>query len=568
MIDYRYRHPLACIAAVVLAGTMLMVAFTSSARANAYHDFLCRVPYGPNAGRAAPADDLVYTVIGYYVLAEDTCASGGSLAAAIDGELPHPYGAGAAITFNAPAGLTIDAFTLWRYESDGPAQPYGAPASNLDYSPGPPSVQGLCAQSFACSSRGTPSYPLDPSNAVSVSGLSGVTQIQWSASCGGGPGGECPLSGSTTLASQYDVYAADIDLHDGTPPSVSDVSGPLAAGGTLSGQQTISFSATDGQSGVYGGMLVVDGRVALARILDRNGGACESLGVTTDGQRSFEHPQPCKSSLSASLTLDTDAYAAGTHSLELVVEDAAGNQTVAYDGRITTSGPSAGGVNGSISAPAIANGQSPCAREALDLEVNGKAKAPVIAYGKQVTVGGMLHCGAVPIRDATVALSSVGGPAGAALAATVRTAPDGSFSYSVPTGPDRTLRFSYTAYSDDHAPSATASVAIRIRPRIELRIAPQRTSNGNSISWSGTVAGAPYPSAGVTLDVEVSELGRWRIFEQIVARHKGRFHYRYRFHATTEPTTYAFRVALPANGAQGYPYTPGASNTVAVHVAP
>jgi hypothetical protein len=567
MIDSQHRHRRLRTAGALLAAATCLLASPAVAAANGYHDFLCRIPHGPNAGRPAPADDLAYAVSGDYVFAGDTCADGGSLYAAMDGELPHPYGAGGSITFNAPAGLTIGGFTLWRYEADGPGQPYGSPASNLSYTPGPPSVQGLCVQG-PCNSRGTPSDPLDPADAVGVAGLSGVTQIQWSAACGGGPGGECPPSGSGTLSSQYDVYAADIDLVDGTPPAVDDVGGPLVAGGTLSGKQTISFDASDGQSGVYGGTLLVDGRVAVSRILDTNGGSCESLGVTTDGQRSFEHAQPSKSSLSANLTLDTEELSAGEHSLELIVEDAAGNQTVAYDARITTSGASLAGVTGSSAAPAIANGQSPCSGEALTLAVNGGAKPPMLAYGKAVTVRGVLHCGAVPIRRAEVAVSTLGGPPGAALATAVQTGIDGSFSYRVPTGPDRTLRFSYTAYSDDPAPSATATVAIRIRPRIDLRIVPQSTSNGHRIRWSGTVVGGPYPAAGVTLDVEVDEGGRWRIFEQVVARARGRFQYSYRFHATTESTTYTFRVALPANGARGYPYAPGASNAVAVHVAP
>ena len=102
-------------------------------------------------------------------------------------------------------------------------------------------------------------------------------------------------SGAGTLSSQYDVYAADVDLVDDTPPSVSGVSGPLLAGGTLAGQQAVSFDASDGQSGVYGGSLVVDGHTVVSQILDTNGGACQSLNVTTDGQRSFEHAQPCQS---------------------------------------------------------------------------------------------------------------------------------------------------------------------------------------------------------------------------------------------------------------------------------
>ena len=108
----------------------------------------------------------------------------------------------------------------------------------------------------------------------------------------------------------------------------------------MSGEQSVSFDAADGQSGVYGGSLVVDGHTVVSQVLDSDEGRCRSLGVTSDGQRSFEYAQPCPLSLSASLTLDTSTLAPGPHTLELVVEDAAGNQTIGYDGAITVGGGS------------------------------------------------------------------------------------------------------------------------------------------------------------------------------------------------------------------------------------
>ena len=555
---------------MVLLGLSSLLAAPLPATANSYHDFLCRIPYGASAGRAAPADGVTYAINNDFIYAEDTCSSGGALYAQMVGEVTHPFATEASNTFTVPAGLTISRFVLWRYEADRPGQPYGTPASNLTYSPGGPiSVQGLCTE--GCS-RGNPADPLSSENVVSVPELSGVTHIRWSAACGGGPGGECPATGapgSGSLSSQYDVYAADIDLVDDTPPTVSNVGGPLVAGGTLSGQKAISFNASDGQSGVYSGSLIVDGETQVPQILDTNGGACQSLNVTKDGQRSFEYAQPCESSVSASVTLNTNLLAAGEHSLELIVEDAAGNRAIAYNGTITTSGPPQVGVNGSLTGrgPHVANGD-PCAGEALEVAVNGKRKPPVVPYGKSVTVRGVLHCGTVPIRDARVAIATLGGPAGAAIDTSVQTGLDGSFSYKVPTGPDRTLRFSYTAYSDDPGPSATATAAIIISPLISLSIKPHHTSNRHTIYWTGKITGGPYPQAGVTLDVEVREGRHWKIFDQVVANGKGRFRYSYRFHATEEPTTYAFRVALPDTGAQNYPYTHGASNTVEVHVDP
>jgi hypothetical protein len=564
------RHRPIRILAVFLAGAACLLAAPSSAAANGYHDFLCRIPYGAHAGRAAPADDVTYATTpgAPWLYAGDGCAGGGTLYAAMDGGVTHPYGVSALNTFIAPAGLTIAGFTIWRYEADGPSQPYGSPASNLLYSPGPPSVEGLCAQSLGCPSRGVQGNPFDPLNAVSVGQLGGVTVIQWSAACGGGETGVCPASGSGTFSSQYNVYAADIDLVDNTPPTVGGVGGPLVAGGTLAGQQAVSFNAADGQAGVYSGSLLVDGQTVVSQVLDTNGGACQSLNVTADGQRSFEHAQPCKSSVSASLTLNTNLLTAGQHSLELIVDDAAGNKDIGYNGSIMAKGSPSIGVNGgSIRGPHIANGQ-PCAGEALDLAVNGKRRPPVVPYGKTVTVKGVLHCGTVPIRGARVMITTLGGAASTAIQTSVLSALDGSFSYTVPKGPDRRLEFSYTAYSDDPAPAATVTATIMVRPRITLRIKPRRTTNRHTIHWTGTVTGGPYPQQGVTLDVEVKEGKHWKIFDQVVANSKGQFRYSYRFHATEEPTLYTFRVALPDTGAQGYPYTHGTSNTTNINVNP
>ena len=51
-----------------------------------------------------------------------------------------------------------------------------------------------------------------------------------------------------------------------------------------------------------------------------------------------------------------------------------------------------------------------------------------------------------------------------------------------------------------------------------------------------------------------------------MANTKGKFRYSYRFHATYEPTTYFFCVALPDSGSGGYPYASSGSNAVTVNV--
>jgi len=351
-----------------------------------------------------------------------------------------------------------------------------------------------------------------------------------------------------------ELLGSQLTLADSNLPSGTATGGALAGAGTLAGTESLTYNAQDSDSGVRLVQLLLDGRAVAQK--DYIAGC------------PYQNFAACPTTVSDELQWNTTTASNGTHELAMRVTNAAGNPSIVDEHTVTINNPGIG-VNGSVNGrgPHIANGD-PCAGEALELVVNGRRTAPVVTYGNTVMVKGVLHCGTVPIRGARVLIATVGGPGSAAISSSVQTALDGSFTYKVPTGPDRALRFSYTAYSDDPGPSATATATISIRPKIKLRIGPHGTSNGRATHWSGTIAGGPYPAQGVTLDVEVREGRHWRIFDQTVTNKKGRFRYSYRFHATTEPTTYTFRVALPASGSGGYPYTPGASNTINVHVNP
>jgi hypothetical protein len=87
--------------------------------------------------------------------------------------------------------------------------------------------------------------------------------------------------------------------------------------------------------------------------------------------------------------------------------------------------------------------------------------------------------------------------------------------------------------------------------------------------WTATVLGAPFPPQGITLVTQVREGRKWQTFDELVLHHEGiNLIYIYRFERTFRPTTYTFRIALPATGSGDYPYSFGASNAVSVHVKP
>jgi hypothetical protein len=504
---------------------------------------------------------------GQYITFGASCASGGEgsfgLTMGPDPTGEYFNGNGNTMSYSVPTGLTIANYSLQLYAFGGPCAV----------------VSGQCADGFGQvwvnhSGQSDPNYDYRnlgygaAASTVSASGLSGVSTVSIGVGCDPGQDLSYPCPGSADPEAQALVSSGSFTLLDSTVPSVANVSGSLLAGGTLTGAATITFTASDSGGGVYSATVLIDGHRVVREVPDSNGGLCVNLAPPSNATMAFAAPQPCPATEDISIPLDTAQFPAGQHHLQVVVTDAAGEEASAYDGTITTSGPPGVGVNGSINGrgPHIANGDS-CAGETLNLTVNGKSKPPAIPYGKTVIVRGVLHCGTVPIRGARVLIATIGGSRGAAIVSFVQTALDGSFEYAVPRGPDRTLRFSYVAYSDDPGPSATATAAIRISSRIKLRIKPHHTSNGHSIYWTGTVTGGPYPPQGVTLEVEVQEGRFWRVFDQVVANRKGQFHYSYRFHETTQPTTYTFRVALPDSGSGGYPYVPAASNTIGIHIA-
>lgn len=352
-----------------------------------------------------------------------------------------------------------------------------------------------------------------------------------------------------------ELLGAQLTLADSNLPSGSVTGGDLAGAGPLAGTAALTYTAQDNETGVRSVQLLIDGRPVAEH--------------DYIGECPYQEFAACPTSVSGELQWNTATVANGPHEAALQIVNAAADPLIVDEHPISvatqlihaSSSPLTGGLAG------IANGD-PCAGAELGVEVNGRPGAPVTPYGDPVTVRGVLHCGTVPIRGALLAISTVGTSANAAINTSVQTGVDGSFSYTVPTGPNRRLLFAYTAYGNDPGPTVTATATIAIRSRIKLAIGPRHTSNGHTIHWTGAIAGGPIPAPGVTLDVEVQEGRRWRIFDQTVTGRAGRFHYTYRFHATTEPTSYKFRVALPDTGSAGYPYAVGASNTVNVHVTP
>jgi len=187
------------------------------------------------------------------------------------------------------------------------------------------------------------------------------------------------------------------------------------------------------------------------------------------------------------------------------------------------------------------------------------------AYGAPDRVTGRLtNPAGQPIAGALLDVTETPADQGAKTVslAGVRTGPTGSWALTLPKGiSSSTLRIAYRSHLDDPAPTATATLRLRVHAGIELRIAPRVTSVGRSIFFSGTLHGAPIP-LGKQLVIEASSGGEWIQFDTISTTAKGRYRASYRF-KFPGPANYRFRVISPYEA--DFSFLGGASNVVDVH---
>src|SRR5271154_3184337 len=300
-------HSFSVVAVALLLGFGLALAPTAGA--GEYHVYSCRTP----AGAVAPTSGRSGSISVAADFDANSCASGGALMSALGTEGPH-YADTDLVTwsFSAPPGETMLAATLWRAgdslggTAENATYMYALEAPNNVFDSA--DVFDDCVNSFGCvAAVGDTSQPLSSVNRVVVPAANLGSHLYVVASCQGAPGWQCTTSGADENGYEAVVYlyAADITLADNTPPTVSNVGGSLAAGGTLSGVGDISFSATDTGSGLYQAVFLVDGHVVSQQLLNSASGPCRNVGGTSDGSNAFFEVEPCPLALSDDLSFDT-----------------------------------------------------------------------------------------------------------------------------------------------------------------------------------------------------------------------------------------------------------------------
>jgi hypothetical protein len=559
---------------ILLTVTLLVCAMPAAARAGRYHVYSCRMP----SGAAAPVDGWSGSKTGTFTYVHDTCGEpGGALLAALGDQPVRTANTDVATwEFAAPAGETLAGATLWRAaDADGGGAvnaTYGAwfsaPLDRND----PADAFGQCTAGWQCPSGvGNRSQPLAPENMLSVPSSKLNTHIYATVSCFGEAEYECPAGqgDSNNYAAAVYLYAADLTLEQTAGPSVSAVGGELAAAPAVAGTTDLTFTASDSGSGVYAAQFILDGTPVQTTVLDEAGGHCRDVGQTTDGLPAFLYLQPCPSSVSADVGLDTARAGNGSHHLVVRVLDAAGNAAPVLDRMISVANPVASGGAGQAGAGAgAANGVGASAQATLTARWRRSARPTLTStFGRRESVAGRLTGpGGAPIAAAEVEVSATPTFAGAASVRMrgARTHSNGSFSLTLPAHlSSRTLRITYRARAGEAQPAASRTLRLAVRAPVTLAIAPRTSHRGGTIRFSGRLLAGPIPRGGKPLILEArSGRGAWIQFHVVRTDGRGRYRSSYRFRFPG-PARYRFRVVC--EGEADYPFAPGSSPVLGVN---
>lgn len=339
------------------------------------------------------------------------------------------------------------------------------------------------------------------------------------------------------------VRGMEVTLREDVPPVILPPGGTLLSAGSQSGIRTLTYSASDPQSG----LIKVD---AL-------------LGDTVVGSHDLSPRCPgsdftvCPASESGAFQVDTRAVANGSHPLTIRVKDAAGNQRVIHgEGAVEVANPP-----GLTQSPTTA-GSVPT--YALSARFKGRSSRTLtVPYGGRVSVSGYLTAGSAPVAAGTLlTIFEKRDRRGAREVprARVKTKVDGSFvARLVTTRPSRTIRLVYRPAEGNQVTSRALKLRVRAGSRVRASL------RGRILRFSGRVLSAPLPKAGKRVVMEGRSPGSaWTPFKRLRTDRKGRFSGTYRLRVRRPGVRLKVRAVVPSQA--GYGYLGSRSRTVTLRV--
>jgi hypothetical protein len=337
------------------------------------------------------------------------------------------------------------------------------------------------------------------------------------------------------------IVGATVTIGDPTAPKVDRVYPiGLAAGGSLSGDEPLTFDASD-NSGIQ-----------RAELVDVTPGADSKVVGTKAFGCDYSFAAPCPQAAAAEITA-TD-LASGQKTLVLRLTDAAGNVGQSAPFAVQAEGP----LNGT---PASA-----AAKLTAVFARNRRSRLTVNYGGKATVRGRVTDAAGTPIAGATVQVLDRELRIGTRYAqrAEVTTGADGRFTVGLVPGAARAFRLEYRTRRFSSRPAASKTVSLRVRAGVTLSISPHRIRAGGTIRLSGRLKGVPLPKSGKVVDLQAYDAGRWRTFDTVRARRGARYTARYHFLRAPPGRTFQFRARVRRD--DSYPYYLGYSRRARVRV--
>jgi hypothetical protein len=245
---------------------------------------LCGGPAtGPNEPQASPTDEGA-------LFAEDSTNTTADI----------PNGAEAGWSFTAPTGTSIVGLSYYR-SLHAHQEP--------DLIPGLWNGEGMTIES--CPATFEDHYECSLlNNQPPLLGAMNTSSLFFGVRCDLVDGGEyCVAAAPGERHAQADLYSANVKLSETSAPTIASVSGAGWAGGYLSGQVSLTLSASDDS-----GIASVEVRSALGAVLASAPQSCD-----------YYLSVPCPNLSGATIDLNTAAAPDGSQSLVVTVSDAAGN---------------------------------------------------------------------------------------------------------------------------------------------------------------------------------------------------------------------------------------------------
>jgi len=482
----------------------------------------------------------------------------------------YAQGTWSALLYQAPPSATINGGTIYRAErAEGPNDGFmGIIQQGGEYNVLYSLPRNCCDQGdwFVgnLAARGTSATPFSPENVVNLTISPDGGHWDVNATCD--PNGN--NNSSCTLASgqwEYRIFGGEISLNAPHDPQASNISGPLVTESPLRSTESITFSATDEGPGLAYVKLLVDGSLVQSQIIDTNGGHC--VPVAGHDAYTWAYQVPCRTSVGGrTYSLDTAELPNGLHHVQVIVEDAAGNQSEVLNRVVATENVGLGSL-GALPGPGASamvagapNGTGASESAALRLGVRHTVSRPFARRALRLP-GRLVNSHGQPIEGAMLAvLQQIAGTSGSREVAHARTGADGSFIARVPAGPSRLIEVAYRAFSGERGYAAQANVQESVGAGVQLSVSPNRTRPEGTITLSGKVSG-PIPQQGTIVDLLVHYRGRWEPFRTPRTNSHGRFRVAYHFEGGVG--RFPFRAEVPA-GQAGFPYDSGNSQVVGV----